>query len=307
MDTSTTDRLTAQYVWAIQSDAKWHEPAMRCVAEGNFGRFRRHTGNYIREIELLQEEHLTQPEWAYVLVALWSQAGGALKECAVDEGPISPYVCDVLAQHFGYGFPLRRKGDLYVTYGGAYTYRSGHKCERSGLRYKSDEDALMGAMYRNGASAFEIADRLQRTAIAICERMVNHGLLQRGPDEHYYCAVDVPAVKPETINQCSEIAPHLESAASHLDCVADSLETIMKENQAMSLITNPNVAIETKTVIFGQDANSMSEQQLIDAIRRVEGDISKLKEVKTSSKKIASNIKELEAQLNAIVAVLDAR
>jgi predicted RNA-binding protein with PIN domain len=81
----------------------------------------------------------------------------------------------------------------------------------------------------------------------------------------------------------------------------------MKENQAMSLITNPNVAIETKTVIFGQDANSMSEQQLIDAIRRVEGDISKLKEVKTSSKKIASNIKELEAQLNAIVAVLDAR
>lgn len=75
----------------------------------------------------------------------------------------------------------------------------------------------------------------------------------------------------------------------------------------MTIATNPNIAIETKTVIFGQDAATLSETDLINAIKKVEGQIATLKEVKTSSKKIAANIKELEDQLQAIVEVLDAR
>lgn len=62
-----------------------------------------------------------------------------------------------------------------------------------------------------------------------------------------------------------------------------------------------------KTVIFGQDASIMSDAQIIDAIKRVEAQIAALKEVKTTSKKIGKNIKELEKQLDVIVAVFDKR
>lgn len=98
---------------------------------------------------------------------------------------------------------------------------------------------------------------------------------------------------------------------------ADTLSTLehpenlyiisQKEHTMSTMNTNPSAAIETKIVIFGQDAATMTEQQLIDAIKRVEGDIAKLKEVKTKSKKIAANIYDLETQLDAIVAVLDER
>lgn len=320
MDTETIDRLTAQYVWAIQSEGAWYELANRYVANRQFGNFRCHTSNFIHKIRTLQQEALSEEERAFVIVTLWEQAGGKPEDCLFDPGSMRKEITALLDKDRKLKSPyeslLKRPpkqdesaapADLYITYGDAYTYRAGHKFEKSGLRYKPFEDERIRSLFLQGFSALEIADQLQRTPIAICERMVNHGLLHRGPDGDYYRKLKAPESAPHTSNPCGEIALHLQSAAGHLDRVANNLETIMKENQTMSLTTNPNVAIETKTVIFGQDAASMSEQQLIDAIKRVEGDIAKLKEVKTSSKKIASNIKELEAQLDAIVAVLDAR
>ena len=69
----------------------------------------------------------------------------------------------------------------------------------------------------------------------------------------------------------------------------------------------PQKAFETKVIIFGRDAANLTEQELINAIKQVEGEIARLKEVKTKSKKIAANIADLEGQLNSIVEVLDAR
>lgn len=66
-----------------------------------------------------------------------------------------------------------------------------------------------------------------------------------------------------------------------------------------------NIAFETKTYVFGTDVATMSEEQLIDSIKKVEKEIDNLKQVKTSSKKIESKIATLESMLTSIVTVLD--
>jgi hypothetical protein len=75
-------------------------------------------------------------------------------------------------------------------------------------------------------------------------------------------------------------------------------------------ITNPvkmAPAFETKNYIFGNDVEHMSEEALIQAIKRVEEQITDLKAVKTKSTKIAANIAKLQEQLDSIVAELDKR
>ena len=115
--------------------------------------------------------------------------------------------------------------------------------------------------------------------------------------------MDIAKTTISTIDQMFFYA----DAISILEHPANLYTISQKEHTMNTITTNPSAAIETKIVIFGQDAETMTEQQLIDAIKRVEGDIAKLKEVKTKSKKIAANIYDLETQLNAIVAVLDER
>ena len=73
------------------------------------------------------------------------------------------------------------------------------------------------------------------------------------------------------------------------------------------MLTNPNIAIESKTLVFGQEVSVMTDADLIAAIKRIEGDMSKLKEVKTKSTKIAAKIAEMKANIQEIVAILDAR
>lgn len=128
-------------------------------------------------------------------------------------------------------------------------------------------------------------------------------------DEEYHLVSDhlynelMPEISREVLKQ--EIDDHIQAAQEAFSRVATALASTTEKEHTMN--TNPNTPIETKTIIFGRDAAELSEQDLIDAIKRVEGSIGKLREVKTSSKKITANIVQLEAQLAAIVDVLDAR
>ena len=84
----------------------------------------------------------------------------------------------------------------------------------------------------------------------------------------------------------------------------------MNDNYTTGKITNPvkmAPAFETKNYIFGNDVEHMSEEALIQAIKRVEKQITDLKAVKTKSTKIAANIAKLQDQLASIVAELDKR
>lgn len=75
-------------------------------------------------------------------------------------------------------------------------------------------------------------------------------------------------------------------------------------NQKETIMSN-SVAFETKSYIFGTDASSMNEDQLIESIKKVEKEIENLKSVKTKSKKIESKIANLEKMLVSIVEILD--
>lgn len=314
MDANRIDCITAKYVWAIQSDGIWHSQARPECVIGNYGKFRRVTGNFINNIELKHGERLQNIEWAYVLLELWVGLGGNRTYCLSDPGTLrSQY--EELLHLVGEEVPkvelVRRKGDLYATYGAIYTYKS-TSTARQGRAYCKEEAAFIKDQYQRGMGFELSANSLRRTALGICEKMRQMGLIERNSEGDYICTKDVE--KKSVTNPCGEIelnelpreiSEHINSAAGHFDRIATALESIQQEKHTMNI--NPNIAIETKTVIFGLDAANMTDQQLIDAIKRVEGDISKLKEVKTKSKKIASNIAELESNLDAIVAVLDAR
>lgn len=64
-------------------------------------------------------------------------------------------------------------------------------------------------------------------------------------------------------------------------------------------------AFETKHFVFGTNIADMTEAQLIDAIKQVEGEIADLKAVKTKSSRIAAKVKELDDMLAKIVEALD--
>lgn len=65
------------------------------------------------------------------------------------------------------------------------------------------------------------------------------------------------------------------------------------------------VAFETRHLVYGRNVDSLTESELISAIKQVEGEIADLKAVKTKSSRITAKVKELEEMLTKIVEVLD--
>lgn len=76
----------------------------------------------------------------------------------------------------------------------------------------------------------------------------------------------------------------------------------IKENEMSNQIT-----IVNKTLINGVDVTTMSDEQLIDAIKKVEKEIEELKQVKTQSKKIGAKIDDATKTLSTLVELLDNR
>lgn len=79
--------------------------------------------------------------------------------------------------------------------------------------------------------------------------------------------------------------------------------TLITEEQKIMNTT----AFATKHFVYGQDTTNMTEEQLIEAIKKIEAEIANLGAVKTKSKKIAERTAELETMLAAVVTVLDAK
>lgn len=108
----------------------------------------------------------------------------------------------------------------------------------------------------------------------------------------------------ERLNGYYERAAGLSAAdATPAPCQQEpEIETLTKEQEIMNA-----TAFATKHFIFGQDTSAMTEDQLIEAIKKIEAEIANLKQVKTASKKIGARIEELNAMLTNVVGVLDAK
>lgn len=103
----------------------------------------------------------------------------------------------------------------------------------------------------------------------------------------------------------SQIDEDTAKAKTILDSVEDELQNAIFTTKESNIMNT--TAFSTVHFIFGQDVKLLNEAQLIEAIKKVEGEIANLKTVKTASKKIEAKIVELEAMLASIVAVLDAK
>ena len=97
-------------------------------------------------------------------------------------------------------------------------------------------------------------------------------------------------------------------------CEAKIEPTIKEKQMSDNTGTNAKIpanpkapAFETRHYIFGQEISTIPDESLITAIRKIEGEIDALKEVRTKSTKVATKIKELEEMLKKVVEVLDAR
>ena len=66
-------------------------------------------------------------------------------------------------------------------------------------------------------------------------------------------------------------------------------------------------AFETRHFVDGVDASDLSDDALIEAIKRLEKELEAMSTVKTVSKKIQGKIDQLDGQRLAIAALLDSR
>jgi hypothetical protein len=102
-----------------------------------------------------------------------------------------------------------------------------------------------------------------------------------------------------------EAIEHLKNANETLLDVEEKFNAVIEEAKEKNAMNN--IPFITKNYVFGQDVANMTEDQLIAAIKKMEGEIADLKAVKTKSKKIEQMIKDAEDGLAKIVEVLDAK
>lgn len=102
-----------------------------------------------------------------------------------------------------------------------------------------------------------------------------------------------------------EISEQIETATHTLAEVGEAFNNAVQETKEINAMSN--IPFTTKNYVFGQDVANMTEEQLIAALKKVEGEIANLKGIGAKSKKIEQMIKDAEAGLAKIVEVLDAK
>lgn len=77
--------------------------------------------------------------------------------------------------------------------------------------------------------------------------------------------------------------------------------------QEPTIMATKAPAFETRHFVDGVDASDLSDDALIEAIKRLEKELEAMSTVKTVSKKIQGKIDQLDSQRLAIAALLDSR
>lgn len=121
---------------------------------------------------------------------------------------------------------------------------------------------------------------------------------------------EMPYVPKAFMKYLSE-EERLNIETDHSDDAPSALPVSTPKDIIMNTTSNSSsvntIPFATRHEIFGQDTRHMSEGQLIEAIKKIEGEIANLGQVKTASKKIEAKKAELTAMLASVVEILDAK
>ena len=106
---------------------------------------------------------------------------------------------------------------------------------------------------------------------------------------------------PPTSYEAATGMPEVQPTKITIEIIQEK-DTTMNTNIANAV---PSVAFSTRHYVYGVDIDNMSENDLINAIKNVEYEITDLTGVKTKSKRIEKKIAELRGMLASIVEQLD--
>ena len=144
-------------------------------------------------------------------------------------------------------------------------------------------------MFLAGHLLSELAQASGRTPGAVCGVLLKLNLIIRR-DPNYFG----PYVYTSKAQKFRKEVEQPEEASIQLP----------EEEYTMS---NKSEPLTEMNLIFGQDAETLSDDELIEVIRKVENQITSLESIKAKSSKIAARVEALKEQLEKIVTILDNR
>lgn len=153
--------------------------------------------------------------------------------------------------------------------------------ERHGLIWTVEELAALKQLYLGGMSLEDMAVKLKRPADGVLIKLRDQDLIKFN-GIHDVCLVD------------SRDGPS-ESSSQAMTSVQ---ETTMSD---------ATKTIEVQTLIQGQDAAKMSDEQVFSLIAKMEAKIEALQKIKTKSTKLAAAIEKMQADVQALAEYVDNR
>ena len=168
-------------------------------------------------------------------------------------------------------------------------YQRKVEAPNSGKPWTIEATKVLVDMFLAGHQLSELAQASGRTPGAVCGVLLKQNLIIRRDSGFYGPYV---------------YTSKAQKFRKEVETTEEALIQSPKEEHDMSNKTEP---LTEMNLIFGQDAATMSDDDLIEAIRKVENKITSLESIKTKSSKIAARVETLKVQLEKIVNILDGR
>lgn len=221
-----------------------------------------------------------------------------------------------------------------TTFDVSYRHHDKEQRARQGQIWEKDELIRLKAHFLEGSDLKELCRILQRPAHGIVSKLKQMRLIRGDWTSDDYEVIQ-PRPKPKTDSDVyKEWADHRIKAPPQVvidlthhnpeilnsefvkrekafyDALVYSInpEIIIMNDNTCSSLTSPSApAFETKHFVYGQNISTLSADQLITSIKRIEREIADLRAVKTSSIKITKMIEDLTSMLAKTVEHLDAK
>lgn len=154
--------------------------------------------------------------------------------------------------------------------------------ERHGLHWDQTDYAQLKILFQQGSDLKTMCEALQRPADGVIAKLVSRGYIVFDAFDccYYYYVSGGKAVS---------------------DDYHESKFTPMKEP-----VMSKNL-IESKVFVNGTDATNMSDAEIFRLIAKTEGEIAKLKDIKTPSTKLQAAIDAMEADVVKLAEYVDNR
>lgn len=154
------------------------------------------------------------------------------------------------------------------------------------------------------ASLQEMCVTLGRSCAGVIPQLLKHGLIGRDETcdvvKYYYLDAPVTGLK----HSDNEFYPLPDT--DNRSVIPQSTTSTKTESNSMNTAL-PAIQVKTKTFIHGQDAMSLTDDQIFDLIAKKEADIAALRNIKAVSLKLTARIGAIENDISALVAFVDAR